>query len=391
MDSMSQTYDAIIIGSGVVGNSIAFHLAERGLKPVVIERKSVASGATGRSSGLVRMHYDLEIDSRFAWVSFQYFINWRERVGGECGFIRTGFLQIEPREHVGHLRGNVELHKRIGINTSVISAEEVRKLVPAFVTDNFDFAAYEPDSGYADPTLTANSFLNAAKARGATLIQDCPVTGILTSGGRVTGVKTMKGDFSAPVMVDAAGAWAGQIAKLVGVDVPLKVWTHDVAFLRRPPVVGFHPTVIDGSLNMYFRPEGSSLTLAALEDDSLRGDEPDADSERVAPDFVDRLVSRICRRMPLMEQGGLHSTHVGRDGLTPDQRAILDQAGPDGFYIACGFSGTGFKTSPAVGKCMAELILDGQASTIDITPLGLMRFARGELLKGEFDYGSIWK
>jgi sarcosine oxidase subunit beta len=388
---MTQTFDAIIIGAGVVGNSIAFHLAERGLKPLIVERKSVASGATGRSSGLIRMHYDLEIESRFAWVSFQYFINWRERVGGECGFIRTGFLEIEPRHHLEQLRGNVAMHQRMGINTSVISADDVKKLVPSFNTDNFDFAAYEPDSGYADPSLTTNSFLNAAKGRGATLLQDCSVTGIQTSGGRVSGVQTTKGDFAAPIIVNAAGVWAARIAKMAGVEVPLSVWTHDVAFLHRPPAVGFHPALIDGSLNMYLRPEGNALTLAALEEGGMRGESPDEENERVAPDFLDHLIDKLCQRIPAMEAGGLHSTHVGRDGLTPDQRPILAQAGPDGFYLACGFSGTGFKTSPAVGVCMSELILDGRAQTIDISLFNLERFTRGELLKGDFDYGSVWK
>jgi sarcosine oxidase subunit beta len=388
---MAQTFDAIIIGSGVVGNSIAFHLSERGLKPLVVERKSVGCGATGRSSGLVRMHYDLEIDSRLAWESYKYFINWRARVGGECGFIRTGFLQIEPPSHNEHLRGNVQMHQRIGINTSVISAGDVKKLAPYFNTDDFELAAYEPDSGYADPTLTANSFLNAAKDRGAVLLQDCAVTGIQTANGKVIGVQTAKGEFSAPIIVNAAGAWAARIAQMAGVKIPLTVWTHDVAFLRRPPKVDFHPAVIDGSLNMYFRPEGSALTLAALEEDSIRGDSPDEENERVMPDFLERLIDRLCQRIPAMEEGGPHSTHVGRDGLTPDQRAILGQAGPEGFYLACGFSGTGFKTSPAVGACMAELILDGRATTVDIAPLTPERFARGELLKGEFNYGNIWK
>jgi len=388
---MTKIYDAIIIGAGVVGNSIAFHLAERGLKPLIIERKSVASGATGRSSGLIRMHYDLEIESRFAWVSFQYFINWRKRVGGECGFIRTGFLEIEPREHLEQLRGNVAMHQRMGINTSVISAADVKKLVPSFNADNFDFAAYEPDSGYADPSLTANSFLDSAKARGATLLQDCSVTGIRTSGGKVIGAQTTKGEFAAPIIVNAAGAHAALVAKMAGVEIPLAVWTHDVAILHRPPAVGFHPALIDGSLNMYLRPEGGALTLAALEEGGMRGDSPDEENERIAPDFLERLINRVCQRIPAMESGGLHSTHVGRDGLTPDQRPILAQAGPDGFFLACGFSGTGFKTSPAAGACLSELILDGRAQTIDISPYNFERFARGKLLKGDFDYGSVWK
>lgn len=388
---MNQTYDAIIIGAGAMGASAAFHLAERGVKSIVLERKSMASGASGRSSGLVRMHYDLEAESRLAWASFSYFRDWRERVGGECGFTCVGFMRIEPRANEEKLRGNVEMHKRIGINASIISAGDVRKLAPEFSTDDFDVAAYEPDSGYADPTLTVASFLNAAKERGAKLIQDCPVTTIETSGGRVTGVQTPKGNFSAPIIINAAGVQAARIGNMAGVEIPLSVWTHDVAFLHRPPSMKNHPAVIDNALTMYFRPEGSALTLAALEEDNLRGDSPDAENENVSSDFVERVANRICQRIPIMEQSGLHSTHLGRDGITPDQRAILGHAGPDGFYLVCGFSGTGFKISPAIGACMAELILDGKAVTVDIAPFALERFARGEHLKGEHDYGNLWK
>jgi len=388
---MSQTYDAIVIGAGVVGLSTAFHLAERGLKPVILERKEIASGATGRSSGLVRMHYDLEAESRLAWVSFQYFRDWKNRVGGECGFTRTGFLFIERAEHVENMRANVEMHKRIGIPTEVIAAAEVKKLAPSFKTDDFEFAAYEPESGYADPVLTANSFLNAAKARGAVYVQDCAVTGIVAAGGQVTGVNTTRGDFSAPVIVNAAGAWAARVAEMAGVTIPLDTWTHDVAHIRRPPEIGEHPTVIDSSQNMYFRPDSGGLTLVALEDNNRLGEEPDSDLGYAAKDFVERVVERICRRIPGMDAGSLHSTHVGRDGLTPDQRAVLGAAGPKGFYLATGFSGTGFKTSPAVGLCMSELILDGKAKAVDISGFDPGRFARGEYLKGEHDYGNIWR
>src|SRR3972149_4148167 len=216
---MSQIFDAIIIGAGVIGASLAFHLAERGLKPAILERKPVASGATGYSSGLVRMHYDLAVEAELTFVSYKnYYSNWKERVGGECGFINTGFLKIVKREYEDKLRGNVANQQRIGINTSVISAAEVKELFPDLATDHFDFAAYEPDSGYADATLTTNSFLESAKRNGATLIQNCEVTAIHTSGGRVTGVNTTQGDFDAPVVINAAGRGAKHVASLAGVE-----------------------------------------------------------------------------------------------------------------------------------------------------------------------------
>ncbi|HUE99406.1 MAG TPA: FAD-dependent oxidoreductase [Anaerolineales bacterium] len=387
---MNQTYDAIVIGAGVMGASIAYNLSQRGLKVLIIEKQSVGVGATGASSGLVRMHYDIEVDSELAWQSFHFFKNWRERIGGECGFKRTGFLQIVLPDKNDQLRGNVEMQKKIGIITEVVTAAEVKKIAPMFKTDDFELAAYEPESGYADPVLTTNSFITNAKACGTVLMQDCSVTGIRVSGGKVAGVDSSRGAFDAPVIVNCAGTFAGRIAKLVDVKVPLDTWSHDVAFVRRPTSVGMHPAVIDDALSMYFRPEGE-LTLIGLEDYNRMGEAPESDLGRVDPEFVMRAIDRICERVDGMEEGSLHSTHVGRDGLTPDQRAVIDQAGPDGFYIACGFSGTGFKLSPAVGVCMSEMILDGSVKLVDISSLDLGRFARGELLQGEHSYGHIWK
>jgi sarcosine oxidase subunit beta len=390
--SMTQTYDAIVIGAGVMGASLAFHLAERGLRPAILERKVTASGATGHSSGLVRMHYDLAAESDLTFKSYkQYFSNWKERVGGDCGFINTGFMQIAKREHEDKLRGNVANQQRIGINTSVISAADVKKLVPDFITDHFDFAAYEPDSGYADATLTTNSFLESAKRNGATLIQNCEVTAIHTSGGRVTGVSTTQGDFDAPIIINAAGAWAKHVASLAGIEVPLETWTHDVAFLHRPPSLGKIPAVIDDIINCYFRPEGSALILAAGEDESLRGEAPDAEDQTPTDTFLEKLIDAMVQRIPKIEESGLHSIHVGRDGITPDQRAIYSASGLDGFYLACGLSGTGFKTSPAAGASLVELILDGAPKTVDITPFRFERFAEGKLLEGEHGYGRLWK
>lgn len=389
---MNQTFDAIVIGAGVIGASVAFHLAERGLRTVILERKTVASGATGYSSGLVRMHYDLAVEAELTYVSYKnYYRDWKHRVGGECGFINTGFLKIVKREYEDKLRGNVANQQKVGINTSIISAEEVRKLFPDVATDDFDYAAYEPDSGYADATLTTNSFIEAAKRNNATLIQNCEVTAIHMTGGKVTGVGTDKGEFAAPIVVNAAGRWAKHVASLAGVEVPLETWTHDVAFLHRPPSLGTFPTVIDDIIACYFRPEGSALILAASEEDSLRGESPEANDQTPSPTFLDKLIDNMARRIPKIEESGLQSIHVGRDGLTPDQRAIYSAAGPDGFYLACGLSGTGFKTSPAAGASMVELMLDGAPKTVDITPFRFERFAEGKLLEGEYPYGDIWK
>src|SRR5512143_100808 len=208
---MNPSYDAIVVGAGVIGASIAYNLSQRGRKVLILERQSVGVGATGASSGLVRMHYDIEVDAALAWQSFHFFRNWRERLGGECGFHRTGFLQIVAPDKNDQLRGNVDMQKKIGILTEVVTAAEVKKLAPMFKTEDFELAAYEPESGYADPVLTTNSFLASAKASGAVLTQDCEVTGIRLGGGKVTGVESSRGLFDAPIVVNCAGIFADRI------------------------------------------------------------------------------------------------------------------------------------------------------------------------------------
>ena len=389
---MSNTADVIIVGAGVHGASLAFHLAQRGVKSIVLEKDFTGAGATGRSSGLIRMHYDTEVDSRLAWESFQYFRNWADLVGGESGFVRTGFIQIVSPSDNDALRANTEMHQRIGIPTMLITAEDVHRLVPYFKVDDFELAAYEPESGYADPTSTTNAFMAAARAKGARLVQDCEVTGIQVEGGRVKGVETSRGDFSGPVVINAAGAWGGRLNALSGLELPYDTWRHDTMFVGRPKEIGSsHPSVIDFPNEMYFRPETGGLTLVGLEDGNPLGESPDSDSDHAKQGFVERAIERICQRIPIMEKGYLHTAHGGYDGITPDQHPILGQAGPEGFYLQCGMSGTGFKLAPAIGLCMSELILDGKAKTVDISSLAPQRFAAGEHVAGEHPYASIWR
>ncbi len=388
---MSVTADVIIIGAGVQGASLAFHLAQRGMKTLVLEKKFVAAGATGRSSGLVRMHYDVRQDTELAWISFQYFRDWKEKVGGECGFTRTGFIQLVAPEDETALRANVAMQQEIGVPVVLIDSADVRRLAPAFATDDIQHAAYEPESGYAMPSDTAAAFINAARAKEARLVQDAEVTGITVKGGRVAAVAASGAEYEAPIIVNAAGAWAAHINQMVGLDLPYDTWRHDTMFVRRPrPLGSSHPAVIDFPNEMYFRPEGE-LTLVGLEDGNPLGESPDGDTDHARKGFAERAIDRICRRIPLMENGSLQSAHGGYDGITPDQHPLLGRAGPDGFYLDCGFSGTGFKTAPAVGLCMAELILDGVARSVDLSIYSPMRFAEGRSIVGKNAYhSSTW-
>jgi sarcosine oxidase subunit beta len=390
---MRETADVIVVGAGVQGASLAFHLARRGARVIVLERGSVGGAATGRSSGFVRMHYDLESESRLAWASLPYFTHWADLVGvGDPGFVRSGFLQLVAEDLAANLRANVAMQQAIGIPTSVVGGAEATALVPGAVMDDVAAAAYEPESGYADPSGTAAGFIAAARAIGARLVHGCRATAVSVAGEAVIGVETDQGRFSAPVVVDAAGAWAAELAATIGLEVPVQAWRHDTAYFGLPE--GHRPDfpiVIDDINQSYFRPEGREMMLVGLESGNVLGGAPDRPIEPMRPSIVEEMIARVCARLPWMAGGTLRTSHGGQDGITPDQRPILGRAGPDGFYLACGFSGTGFKTAPAVGACLAELILDGRASTVDISGYDLGRFAEGRLLVGEHPYGHLWR
>ncbi len=388
---MAETADAIIVGAGVHGASLAFHLAERGVRPLVLEQAVVAGGATGRSSGLVRMHYDVEAEARLAWRSHAYYSDWATRVGGECGFTTVGFLQLVPPDEVASLRANTAMLQRIGISTEIVDAAAVRRLMPGIAIADGQVAALEPLSGYADPTQTSGSLMAAAVACGARLIQGCAVSGVRVAAGRVVGVDTARGSFDAPIVVDAAGAWAGRVAAMVGIELPLKVWRHDVAYVLRPPDIPRHPAFIDFENAFYARPEGESLTLVALEDGNPISDDADAPVDAAAAGFIEKAAERVVRRLPQFARAGLHSAHSGQDGITPDQHPIIGPAGPDGFWLDCGFSGTGFKTAPAVGASLAQLITEGVAANDDLSIYRLERFAAGKPIVGEHPYGLMWR
>jgi len=387
------TADVVVVGAGVQGASTALHLARRGVKVVVLERSSVGAGATGRSSGFVRMHYDLALEAELAWRSLPWFTDWAGRVGdGDCGFVRTGFVQLVPAAHADALRANVANQRALGIRTEVVTPEAAAAIVPGMVVDDVVAAAWEPDSGYADPTGTAAGLLAAARRASAAYAGGIRVTAIRTLGDRVTGVETDRGRIDAPVVVDAAGAWAGELARTAGLDIPIRPWRHDTAYFGLPATrPSSIPIVLDHIGLVYFRPEGRDLLLVGLETGNDMGGSPDRPLVPFDGSQVPLLAERVCARVPWMADGDFRTGHGGQDGMTPDQRAILGPAGPDGLFLQCGFSGSGFKTAPTIGQVMAEWILDGAPRTVDLRPFGLDRFARGAPLVGEHPYEALWR
>lgn len=383
--------EIVIIGGGVQGASLAFHLAKAGERPTVLERPGVTN-ATGRSSGLVRMHYDLPENSALAWRSLQVFRDWADLVGGECGFTRTGFLQLVPPGLADKLRANVRMQVDLGIPTLLVDAGDVARLAPQMVVDDIEIAAYEPESGYADPSGAAAALLAATRRLGGSVRQTACAVAIMAEGERVVGVRTSEGDIGADVVVLAAGAWSAQLAAGIGVELPIRSWVHDTAYVVRPAGFGPFPAFIDFGRAMYARPEGRHLVLVGLEDGNPIRETPD-DVHRGADGFTDRAVERLTGRLPGLTEGGLHSANYGVDGITPDQQPIIGPAagiGPEGLWLDCGFSGTGFKTAPAVGESLARMILHGVAAAPELTVFGADRLDGSRTIAPPHPYPPMW-
>ncbi len=265
--TQDHTFDVIIIGGGINGCSTALQLARRGVKVAVVEKDNIGDGPTGRSSAIIRQHYSNELTARMAHYSLGVFQDFEEQVGGECGFRRTGFLALAAAKDQLGLEANVALQRGVGIRTELLSAEALHDIMPGIEDADLIAAAWEEDSGYADPYLTVNAYAAAAKRAGARLYTNTAVTGITRHGDRVTGVQTAAGDFSAPVVVNCAGPWGARVARMAGLDIPVSACRVQVSFFRRPPgEEAVHPVVVDFINASYFRSETGNLTLVGLVD-----------------------------------------------------------------------------------------------------------------------------
>jgi sarcosine oxidase subunit beta len=278
----------------------------------------------------------------------------------------------------------------LGVHTWLITGAELREMAPYLHTDDIPLAAYEPDAGYADPHLTTMGFANAARRHGAQVCQGVEVTGIELDGGRVTGVSTPEGTIAAPVVVNAAGPWAGLVAALTGLQIETTIMHHQVAVVEAPPELAWpHLTVIDRLHHIYLRPETGRLTLVGASHDNyaLPPEKLDNYNERLTSETLYRVLERLCARIPVLETGAIRKGHAGIYVDSADRHALLGPApGVEGFYCAVGFSGHGFKEAPVVGQAMAELILNGRAEVVDITPLRLTRFEEGAPYRGAHAY-----
>jgi glycine/D-amino acid oxidase-like deaminating enzyme len=386
---MNNTSDVVIIGGGVMGASTAFRLSERGLKVTLVEKSFLAGGPTGKSSALVRQHYTHEVTARMALYSLRVFQNFDEIVGGESGFRRTGYLWLAPSEMRDALEANVALQRGVGINTQAIDTEQLGELAPNMADTDKVAAAYEPESGFADPAMTTNAFATAARRHGAEILQDTEVTDVLMTNGRVQGVMTSRGQISAGIVVNAAGPWAARVANRVGVELPISSVRVQISMMAPPPDEKPAPlTVIDLPNLIYFRPEtGGHTLLGSLGPGEGEPADPDHYDESVDFDFILNTGERLIRRFPCMERGESRGGYAGIYDMTPDRHAVLDEIPKgSGFFVVAGHSGHGFKLSPAVGVMMADLVTGQRTDELDPTLFRLSRFEEGDTVQARHPY-----
>jgi glycine/D-amino acid oxidase-like deaminating enzyme len=387
---MSEGADVVVVGAGVTGCSIAFQLAlRRAGRVVIVDKGEVGFGGSGRSSALVRMHYSFPGEVQLAVKSLEIFKAWPEIVGRPGDFRATGFVRLVPPGEADRLRLNVEMQRRLGVNACVIGPRELQELEPDWNVDDVVAAAYEPDSGYGDGAGAATDFLARARELGVAYRPRTRVTRFRVERGRVTGVETEQDRLEAPTVVAAAGPWLRPLLREAGFDLPIENEFHQVAILKNPPGLrGRGVACIDSLTSLYYRREGRDMTLVGAFY-GRRPCDPDDFPEAAAEEPLAEMAVGIARRVPLLAEAGIVQGITGVYDMSPDARPLLGELpGVAGLFVAVGFSGMGFKISPAVGVVMAERILDGRARTVDIEPFRPGRFAEGRPIRALYEYAD---
>lgn len=371
--------DVVIVGGGIIGASIAYHLAQKGVRDVVVvERDRLGSGSTSRNAGGVRMQFSTEINVRLSLRSLPRLERFAEEMDVDPDFKQVGylFLVTSDRDAVAFER-SLELWKRLGVPAQRLDAGATHALFPEIRVDDVRFATFCAKDGHLDPTSLLNGYVARAREHGVRFREGEPVTAIDRENGRVVAVRTPAGEIACGTLVDAAGPWAREIGRLAGVDLP-------VTPLRRmifvtDPVAGLDrdfPLTVEMATGFYFHRESGGVLMGMADP----ADGPGAD-DSVNWDFLPTIVERALERMPALEKANVKTGWAGFYEDTPDKHPILGPiSGVPGFVSAAGFSGHGLMHAPAAGEAIAELIVDGR-TTLDISALSFDRFLRGDLIR----------
>lgn len=378
------TADVVIVGGGIVGSSIAWHLTHAGCKNVlVIEREtSQGKGSTGKSMGGVRAQFSTPVNIQMSLYSIPFYAKFEEVVGHPADYRPQGYLFLGTKpSHLNYLRDNFERQKKLGLKTArLIPADEIRAMLPQLRSDDVIGGSFCSTDGFVDPYSVMNGFMASAVEHGATLWKKTEVTGIHRDRDGAFTIDTSRGPVSTRKIINAAGAWAAQIAKFAGIDLPVEPLRR--MLVPSEPFDDFphsSPMVIDMSNGFHFRPEGRGFLLAWNDPEETPGYKTDFE-----PSFIEKILIHAANRVPAFENLPINPKRAwaGLYEMTPDHHCILGPvAAVPGFFLANGFSGHGVMHSPATGKILADLILKGKTDVVDdVSVLGVERFAKGELL-----------
>jgi sarcosine oxidase subunit beta len=351
------TSEVIIIGAGVVGCSIAYHLAKMGCHDVtVLEKNFIGSGSTEKCAGGIRQQFSTEANIKLSVESVRFFERFEEETGHPADFRQNGYLMLATtEEELEAFRQSAALQRSLGVEANLLSPQEARDIVPRLNIEDILGATYCPTDGYADPYSVVQGFASAAKKLGVKIYQGAEVAGVGRTGHAWCMTTTTKGKFQAPTVVVAAGAWTGQIGNMVGVDVPVHpLRRHILVTAPLQEVAKNGPMVVEFCNGFWFRREGSGLILGMRDPEEQYGFDTSVDWG-----FLPIIAEVASHRLPFLGEIGIRRAQAGLYEDTPDANAIIGTVpGIKGLYLASGFSGHGFMHSPAVGRIVAGLVLE---------------------------------
>ncbi|MFD7433725.1 NAD(P)/FAD-dependent oxidoreductase [Streptomyces sp. NPDC059861] len=372
---MVERASVVVVGGGVMGTSVACHLARAGVPDVVlVERGELACGSTSKAAGGVRAQFSDELNIQLGARSLEAFGRFEQDTGYDIGLHRVGYLfLLSTPQEVAAFEAGVRLQNDLGVPSRLTDPAEARRLSPLITTDGLLAAAYSPDDGHCTPEAVVHGYAATARRHGATVLRHCEVTGIELHGDSITAVMTSRGRIATDTVICAAGAWSGQLAATVGVDLPVEPLRRQIAVTE--PVPGLPPALpmtIDFCTSLYFHTEGPGLLVGMSDPDETPGFATDT-HDRWIPGLCDAMARRAPALLDLRRTGGW----AGLYEITPDHNALIGEASsPSRFLYATGFSGHGFLQGPAVGEVVRDLYL-GRVPFVDVRPLSADRFATG--------------
>lgn len=376
--------DVIIIGGGIVGSSIAYHLTAQGCKNVlVLEREThQGKGSTGKSMGGVRAQFSTPVNIQMSLYSIPFYASFEEQLGHPSGYRPQGYLFLATSEgQLAYLRSNYEKQVALGLQAvRLLPADEITAMYPQLRSDDIVGGSFCSTDGFVDPYSAMVGFMTWAASRGAQLWRNCEVTGITMDDRGISGVETSRGPVSTRVVVNAAGAWSAPLAKMVGIELPVEPLRR--MLIPTEPFDQFPhsaPMIIDMSNGFHFRPEGLGFLLAWNDPEETPGYKVDFD-----PAFIEKVLTRAADRVPCFENLAVNPKRAwsGLYEMTPDHHPILGPVPQSpGFFLANGFSGHGVMHAPATGKILSDLIMRGATDMIDVSLLRLSRFAENQTIE----------